>query len=151
MTPIEAERLAYAINSLRPDWPRSSLQTLFAKHLAKRTLHDAAVAMVWVATDPATQTPGRVLENGPWWGASLTTTSEAERHPSAQTYVPPTEPCDLCGRTRRQCEQRSNGTHEYRPRQEFKRVGAYERGLTKARAAIGAPVAPTTDDESETP
>lgn len=149
MTPVEAERLAYAVNALRPDWPRTSLQTLLASKLGNRAYRDAAVALVFVALDPATSTPARVLENGPWWGATLTAASQADRHPASKPFVPPDEPCDICMRTRPDCEARSNGTHDYRPRQEFKRRGAYANGVAKARAAIGAALPPTTDTSTD--
>lgn len=38
-----------------------------------------AVAAVWVATDPDTQTPARLAEPGPWWAAPTTTV--APRNP----------------------------------------------------------------------
>lgn len=69
MTPTEITRLAGSIASLRPDWPQSSLHTFITRDLAAKPYRDAAVAMVWVASDPDTQTPRRVLENGPWWQA----------------------------------------------------------------------------------
>lgn len=66
-TPLESARLAAAINLLRPDWPVPSIRTLIeTKHL-NRPVHDLAVALVWVATDPETRTPARINEAGPWW------------------------------------------------------------------------------------
>lgn len=76
MNPNEAARLAHAINDLRPDWPISSLRTFIERNLANRAYRDAAVALTWVATDrkpdgtPASDTPKRVLEAGPWWRAA---------------------------------------------------------------------------------
>ena len=69
MSQVEAHRLAAAINQLRPDWPLASLSTWIRANLAERPYRDAAVALTWVAADPATTTPGRVLEAGPWWRA----------------------------------------------------------------------------------
>lgn len=65
----ETTRLAAAINALRPDWPQASLVTFITRDLATRAYRDAAVALTYVAADPATQTPKRVLEAGPWWDA----------------------------------------------------------------------------------
>lgn len=70
MTRTEAERVAHAVNALRPDWPTSSLLTLIGQHLKHRAYRDVAVALAWVACDPATRTPGRVVEPGPWWQAT---------------------------------------------------------------------------------
>lgn len=77
MTENEIRRLAHAVNDLRPDWPISSLTTFISNQLGKRAYRDAAVAMVWVAVDakpdgqPASETPKRVLEAGPWWTAAV--------------------------------------------------------------------------------
>jgi hypothetical protein len=67
ITKNEAERLAQAVNAFRPDWPIKSLLTFIGRELIGRPFQDVAVALVWVATDPRTQTPKRVLEAGPWW------------------------------------------------------------------------------------
>ena len=69
MSQVEAHRLAAAINQLRPDWPLASLSTWIRKNLTERAYRDAAVALTWVACDPQTTSPGRVLEAGPWWRA----------------------------------------------------------------------------------
>lgn len=86
MTPIELHRLAGAIATLRPDWPASSLQTFLDRHFAYRPIRDVAVALTYVALDPDTTNPGRVLEAGPWWQASATsdvprTINDCPRHP----------------------------------------------------------------------
>lgn len=82
MMPPEIDRLAAAINALRPDWPASSLRTFIDTHLAGRALPDAAIALTWVACDPTSRTPKRVLESGPWWQA--TRPADAQR-----TYTEP--------------------------------------------------------------
>ncbi|WP_330473800.1 hypothetical protein [Terrabacter sp. C0L_2] len=69
MNQVEAHRLAAAVSQLRPDWPVASLSSWITKNLTERPYRDAAVALAWVAADPATTTPGRVLEAGPWWRA----------------------------------------------------------------------------------
>ena len=67
MEKAEAERLAQAINALRPDWPARSVLTFIGSKLADRAYRDAALALTAVAVDPTTATPARVLEDGPWW------------------------------------------------------------------------------------
>lgn len=62
----EAEQIATAISMLRPDWLRTSLLTLLAKH-QHRSARDVMLALVWVAYDPETKTPGRIDKDGPWW------------------------------------------------------------------------------------
>lgn len=63
----EAARLAGAVNLLRPEWPTTSLQTFITDKLGTRPYRDAAVALAYVACDPTSKTPARVLEAGPWW------------------------------------------------------------------------------------
>lgn len=66
----EAQRLAAMGNTLRPDWPAGSLLTLISQDLRNRTYRDIAIALAYIATDPATKTPGRLREAGPWWEAA---------------------------------------------------------------------------------
>jgi hypothetical protein len=72
MTPIELHRLAGAIATLHPGWPAASLQTFLERHFTHRPLRDIAVALTFVACDPDTTSPGRVLEAGPWWSTAAT-------------------------------------------------------------------------------
>lgn len=60
--------IAWAVNAIRPDWPRHSLIT-FLDRLEGRDARDVAAAMAWIALDPDTDKPGRVLGPGPWWPA----------------------------------------------------------------------------------
>ena len=66
-TENELQRLAAAMNALRPDWPTSSLFTLLRSKHAGRAYADLAVAAVAVSVDPNTKTPARLSEAGPWW------------------------------------------------------------------------------------
>ena len=65
----DAERIAQAIHDLRPEWPAQSVLTLIGNSddLRTRAYRDLAVALTYVACDPASLTPGRVREAGPWW------------------------------------------------------------------------------------
>lgn len=132
MIAAEVDRLAHAVNALRPDWPTASLRTWITANLANRAYHDAAVALVWVAVDPASHKPARVLENGPWWGATLTAASEAERHPSAVKLgeLCHTHGChkDACG-----CDPAA-----YAARQREATAVRNSRGVAAARAALRA-------------
>ena len=67
MNRTEVERLAGMANKLRPDWPWNALCTFIEGHLTDRAYRDVAVALAFVACDPDTRTPKRVLEAGPWW------------------------------------------------------------------------------------
>jgi len=65
----DAERIAQAVHDLRPEWPAQSVLTLIgnSEDLRTRAYRDLAVAFTYVACDPASLTPGRVREQGPWW------------------------------------------------------------------------------------
>jgi hypothetical protein len=71
----ELERLAAAVNCLRPEWPAKSILTFLAAHHAHRAYSDLASAFALVATDPKTQTPARLSEAGPWWRTTSTSTT----------------------------------------------------------------------------
>src|SRR5690242_228869 len=110
MTKTEAERLAAMSHALRPDWPISSLMTALATHRAK-AYRDVAVALAWIATDPLTQTPGRLNENGPWWRATqageptfTTRNLRCTEHPE--------EPAGRCG----ECEREAAVVVDYQSR-----------------------------------
>jgi hypothetical protein len=93
MNDHEMDRIAAAVSQLRPDWPTKSIRTLLSKpELASRARRDVAVALTWVACEPDSATPARVLESGPWWRAAAVEGTLTRRHPS------PDEACLTCGR-----------------------------------------------------
>lgn len=84
MNEYETERIAQAINVLRPDWPVRSLITLMGKEQLKhRPRRDVLVALCWVASESNSHTPARVLEAGPWWKATQADgdTGGGHKHP----------------------------------------------------------------------
>lgn len=95
MNEHEAARIAASIHQLRPDWPVASLNTLIAKNLIERPRRDVAVALAWVACEPQSLTPARVLEAGPWWQAVA---ADAITQPAAGRPPKREEACQLCGR-----------------------------------------------------
>ena len=70
LTPAELGRLVAMTTALRPDWPSSSVRTILQRDHGQRAYQDVAVALVVVACDPATRTPARLAEHGPWWLAA---------------------------------------------------------------------------------
>jgi len=97
MNRTEVERIAKAINGLRPDWPWNALVTFIETHLSDRAYRDAAVALAYVACEAETRTPKRVLESGPWWKVGPAANSSTE--PGIVTYCEHGEPgsrCDAC-------------------------------------------------------
>ena len=81
MNDHEIERVAAAIHQLRPDWPAASLRTFITKNLAERPRRDVAVALAWIACEPATAKPARVLGAGPWWKAAAVEGAASNRDP----------------------------------------------------------------------
>lgn len=65
----EIQRIATAMNALRPAWPINSLVTFLGKHQT-RPFRDLAIAAVVVATDERTTTPNLLNQSGPWWKAA---------------------------------------------------------------------------------
>lgn len=81
----EIARIASAINLLRPDWPTASLQTFISSKHASRPMHDLAVALTYVATDPTTTTPARIDKPGPWWLATASNRPAPDVTPMCRT------------------------------------------------------------------
>lgn len=97
LTDTEASRIADAVERLRPDWPARSVRAFLVAKLRDRAFADVAVAITVVACDPASETPARVLEPGPWWMAT-----RANR-PGDATFTPgpgQDEPCRRPGHER---------------------------------------------------
>lgn len=69
-TDNELTRLAGMASSLRPDWEPRAVRAVLARRHRDRAYADLAVALAVICTDPATATPGRLDEHGPWWTAT---------------------------------------------------------------------------------
>ena len=103
----EIERIAAALNQLRPDWPVKQLHTLMAHpSLADRPRRDVSVALTWVACDASTANPYRVLEAGPWWRAVA-----VESGPTGPIKRGPL--CVHCGFEEHDCKRRWATDHKY--------------------------------------
>lgn len=77
MDQTQIDRAALAIHALRPDWRADSLRTFIGGQrttaglaLADMAWRDVVLALSWVACDPETRVPSRVLSPGPWWEAA---------------------------------------------------------------------------------
>lgn len=105
----EQERVAAAMNLLRPDWPVKQLRTLLADdRICHRPLRDTIIALAWVASEPRSASPYRVLEHGPWWRAVL---AEESVHFQALDRA---DRCQICGRSEQQCRANPFAEHEFR-------------------------------------
>ena len=104
---LELARLASMANALRPDWPAQAVKTCLHP-IAAGAYQDIAVALAWVATDPATETPKRLMENGPWWQATRRGTASGEPPPRQDPLaVPDADPDDVAGYVRAVREKNS--------------------------------------------
>lgn len=141
----EIERLAAMANALRPDWPAKSVATTIATHLTHRAYRDVAVALAYVACDPTTQYPNRVLEAGDWWNVTRVTGTTGNG-----SDLRPDEPrcpvhererarhCRSCASERIEAPERTEATPE--PVSD-----AYITGPALARTAMREHGIPTTD------
>jgi len=108
MNDHDIDIIAAALNRLRPDWPMKSIRTLIATKLADRPKRDVAVALTWVACEPGTATPARVLESGPWWRAAAVEGQAQPREPFDQSAF-----CGVCGEPRDRCGRKWGGDHAF--------------------------------------
>lgn len=94
LTTGEIDRIAHAINALRPDWPVASLRTLIERpDLRNKSRCSVVVALAWVAADSASASPGRVIEAGPWWrAAAVEDKHDAGRFPPRRDQSCPQHP-----------------------------------------------------------
>lgn len=100
----EAEQIATAVSIIRPDWVRTSLLTTLERlpaHHRARPARDVHLALVFLAYDPATHTPGRLGQDGPWWAVAALAGpgTDMPREPGIVTYCTHGEPglrCTLC-------------------------------------------------------
>lgn len=139
MNEHEAERIAAAVHVARPDWPKTSLLTLIRKHLIDRPRRDVFVALAWVASEPATHTPARVLESGPWWRAAGV---EGGHRPLNQ--VPKHRRCAVCSLDRDDCA-RVWDDHEFRLPRDLKRDPDVIHQIVEATKAELQPTRPLPD------
>lgn len=112
LTREEANRIADAIQVLRPDWGRLGVMSVLGEQRirAQRQYRDVVVAFVAVATDPDSKTPARLLEHGPWWEAARPLA------PVVQLYRRPTGlDCVTCSLPEEACRARDGG-HEFSAR-----------------------------------
>lgn len=113
MNEHEIERIAAAMNQLRPDWPAKQLRTLLADaRIADRPRRDVAVALAWVACESGTANPYRVIEAGPWWRAAAI---EGQAH--QREVLSREERCGICAKPRERCQSTrlADDDHEFEP------------------------------------
>lgn len=134
----EVSRLAEMAHALRPDWPIRSLCTWLTRSHHNRAYRDVAVALAWIACDPATQTPKRMDEQGPWWAAVKLAGSDSTPLHYARCPEPghgsyPAHNCGACRAEQLAAEDRAaQEIAALSPEQ----LDVNARGARRARAAI---------------
>jgi hypothetical protein len=147
MNEHEIDRIAAAMNQLRPDWPVKSLRTLLSKpQIADRPRRDVTVALAWVACETATATPARVLEAGPWWRAAAI---EGQAH--ARDVAPVGSRCTVCGEQETRCQSlwALTGDPErdgHQGRHEFTRPHARDVDITPTVVEVKGHIQHETED-----
>ena len=98
MTKEEADLIATAANVLRPSWPAKSISTQLMDRHAHRPARQVLLALMWLVLDPATNTPGRLNENGPWWSFQEIRPQDRARPVEMKCPEHPDEiqPCPVC-------------------------------------------------------
>lgn len=108
LTKPEAERIAAAVNGLRPDWSINGILTVLADERLrlKRTYRDTCLAFTALALDPETVKPTRIFEHGPWWEATRISTNPTNNLPR----IDPIGGCHECMRPR---DDHTGADHEW--------------------------------------
>jgi hypothetical protein len=138
LTRAEIERLAAMGNALRPDWNIRSLCTLIHANLTARSYQDVAVALAWIGADTRTATPGRILELGPWWRASVdgTTPLHFERCPKPGHTSYAAGKCGACIADSKAIPDEAATAYQA-PSIDADQRDVNERGIRRVRAALG--------------
>lgn len=120
----QVQRIARAINLIRPDWPVPSLETFIRRHehMAPVDLH---LQLVYVAHDPKTTTPARIDQHGPW---KYLLTGPREQTVTYR-YTDPRD-CRTCNQPESKC---TRDGHEYAPA-----FNGLDRATPDQRAAVKA-------------
>jgi hypothetical protein len=119
----EAQRIAAAVNALRPDWNPVGLMSILADERIRvaRTYRDVAVAFTALAADPDSRKPTRILEHGPWW--ELT-----RRVAPVYSFPNLEEACAECGQPAHRHTAFAYDDHKFTPPHE------HARAITKLEA-----------------
>jgi hypothetical protein len=105
-------RLGAMAHALRPDWPAASVSTWLRRNLNDKPLRDVAIALAWIACEPNSATPARLLAApGPWWQAAGVTSSVPV--PAVHEVLSPDERCTICGKSYDRCTRDPNSGHDF--------------------------------------
>lgn len=64
----DAEKIATAVNAIRPDWSINGLMAVLGDPRCRnRATNDLTIAFIALAVDESSRKPTRIYEHGPWW------------------------------------------------------------------------------------
>jgi hypothetical protein len=89
----QARALAFLLNSVRPDWPQSSLLTLLERNRDVPSLGALILAATTKAMDATCRTPEPIFRTGPHWPVEAR--DQLPRGPRCRTHDD-YEPCRGC-------------------------------------------------------
>jgi hypothetical protein len=147
LTEVQIARLAAAVSHLRPEWPQASLHSFISRNLAGYTVRDAAVMLTWVAVDPDTETPARMLEAGPWRQTATLNAAPGTRSPHDRQRT-----CSVCALAEVDCRSKWSTDHPFVSVAEARAVAlADRRRAVDAAAAARAALRPVPAELSPEP
>lgn len=97
LTPDNVDRLTAAAHIIRNDWSKQGLRTLLSDgRIRTRSPREVLLALMWVASEPTTLKPTRILEPGPWW--EVTRPAGQPRHQAGAKFrTTRWDDCHACG------------------------------------------------------
>lgn len=119
--------IAGSTNHLRPNWNVAAIRAVIRKLPTHHTPSQVAAALAYVACDPETRQPTRILEGGPWWPSVIASAPKLARKSE------PTD-CHICGRPK---HEPIPGDHEYIQRDSIQR--ASPEAIEAAKKALTNP------------
>jgi hypothetical protein len=94
---LELPDLVAKVRALRDDWSSDSIARVMAlKAVRERPWPLACAAMLLVAADPASEHPGRLAHDGPWWKAARPAPHKRVTPVETHPYEPACDDTDTC-------------------------------------------------------
>lgn len=111
MNKAEAQRIASAINVMRPEWSTGLLMAVLGDdRMIRRPYADALIALTVLATDEKSKKPGRVHDNGIWWAAVTATVGQEIKYRTITN-----EDCAICTRPENEHNLPTLRDHDFEP------------------------------------
>ena len=103
----DIQRIAVSVHQIRQQWPVESLKTFIRNRADRMTALDLHLQLIYVAHDPATTTPARIDQHGPW---KYLLTGPREQTVTYREASP--RDCGVCNKPESECLKDG---HDYTP------------------------------------